>query len=89
MLTADEVQSYLRRFEPLREINVDPQSEVLFAPNLVRLHGLVMIYGEPHAFEANLDLMEFGGEQDLVKLAGQLLKSFAAASRAIPKVNNL
>jgi hypothetical protein len=85
MLTHEEVQSYLRKFEPLREVMVSPQSDVLFAPNLVRLHGVVMIYGEPHAFESDLDLLEFGGEQDLTKLAGQLLKSFAAASRAIPR----
>ena len=85
MLTHEEVQSYLRKFEPLREILVEPQSDLVFAPNLVRVHGLVMIYGEPHAFEADLDLLEFGGEQDLLKLAGQLLKSFAAASRAIPR----
>lgn len=84
MLTHEEVQSYLRKFEPLREVEVSPQSDLLFAPHLVRVHGAVMIYGEPHAFEADLDLMEFGGEQDLLKLAGQLLKSFAAASRAIP-----
>jgi hypothetical protein len=85
MLTHEEVQSYLRKFEPLKEILVEPQSDLVFAPNLVRIHGLVMIYGEPHAFEADLDLLEFGGEQDLLKLAGQLLKSFAAASRAIPR----
>jgi len=85
MLTHEEVQSYLRRFEPLREVMVEPKSEILMAPHLVRLHGVVMIYGEPHAFESDLDLMEFGGEQDLTKLAGQLLKSFAAASRAIPR----
>lgn len=86
MLTHEEVQSYLRRFEPLREVVVSPQSDLVIAPNLVRVHGLVMIYGEPHAFEAELDLLEFGGEQDLLKLAGQLLKSFAAASRAIPQM---
>jgi hypothetical protein len=85
MLTHEEVQSYLRRFEPLREVMVEPKSEILMAPHLVRLHGVVMIYGEPHAFESDLDLLEFGGEQDLTKLAGQLLKSFAAASRAIPR----
>lgn len=86
MLNAEQVQGFLRRFEPLREVVVEPRSELLLVPHLVRLHGLVMIYGEPHAFETELDLMEFGGEQDLMKLAGQLLKSFAAASRSIPKM---
>jgi hypothetical protein len=86
MLTANEVQAFLRRFEPLREIEVSPQSALVIAPNLVKIHGLVMIYGESHAFEADLDLLEFGGQDDLVNLAGQLLKSFAAASRVVKPV---
>lgn len=85
MLTHEEVQSYLRQFEPLKEVMVSPQSDLVFTPNLVKVHGDVLIYGERHAFEAELDLLQFGGEQDLLKLAGQLLKSFAAASRAIPR----
>ena len=82
-MNAEYVQEFLRRFEPLKEIEVSPQSDLVLAPNLVRIHGLVMIYGESHAFEADLDLNEFGGQDDLVKLAGQLLKSFAAASRVV------
>ena len=34
MLTHEEVQSYLRRFEPLREVMVEPKSEILMAPHL-------------------------------------------------------
>jgi hypothetical protein len=83
MMNAEYVQAFLRRFEPLKEIEVSPQSDLVLAPNLVRVHGMVMIYGEPHAFEADLDLNEFGGQDDLIKLAGQLLKSFAAASRVV------
>lgn len=83
MLQAQDVQAFLRQFEPLREVNVDPQSELIDAPHLVRVHGLVSIYGEYHHFEAELNLLEFGGSQDLMKLAEQLLKSFAAAGSVV------
>lgn len=85
MLNADYVQSYLRQFEPLREVNVSPQSELLLAPNLVRVHGDVLIYGERHAFDAELDLLHFGGTEDLLKLVQQLLKSFAAAGEVVKR----
>lgn len=83
MLQAHEVEAFLRQFEPLKHVEVDQASDVIDVPYLVRLHGLVMIYGEGHAFEADLDLREFGGAEDLLKLAQQLLKSFAVASRAV------
>jgi hypothetical protein len=81
MLTAREVQAFLRQFEPLQTVTVEEQTSVLIAPHLVRLRGLVSIHGEVHAFETDLNLLEFGGPQDLVKLAGQILKSFEAAHR--------
>ena len=81
MLTAREVQAFLRQFEPLQTVTVEEQTSVLVAPHLVKLYGLVSIHGEIHAFETDLNLLEFGGPQDLMKLAEQLLKSFEAASR--------
>jgi hypothetical protein len=81
MLTAREVQAFLRQFEPLQSVTVEEASNILVAPHLVKLHGIVSIHGEVHAFETDLNLLEFGGPQDLVKLAGQLLKSFEAATR--------
>lgn len=83
MLTALEVQSFLRQFEPLREVKVEEKSEIIEAPWLVRLYGLVLIYGEPHHFETELDLKEFGGGEDLLKLAKQLLTSFAGAAQYV------
>lgn len=88
MLNAAMTQDYLRQFEPLREVCVSPQSEVLIAPHLVRLHGDVLIYGERHSFEADLDLTHFGGQEDLLKLAQQLLKSFAAAGEVVKSQRN-
>lgn len=83
MLTAPEVQAFLRQFEPLREVCVEDQSQILFAPWLVKLSGSVTIYGEPHYFESELDLREFGGQDDLMKLVEQLLKTFAAAAQHV------
>lgn len=83
MLKAKEVQAFLQQFEPLRRVEVDEVSELIHAPWLVKVHGVVMIYGEPHAFEAELDLREFGGMDDLMKLVEQLLKSFAAAAQVV------
>jgi hypothetical protein len=83
MLTAPEVQAFLRQFEPLKEVNVEEQSTLIYAPWLVKLSGSVTIYGEPHYFESDLDLREFGGADDLIKLVQQLLKTFAAAAQQV------
>lgn len=83
MLSAHVMQNFLRQFEPLKEVMVSPQSELVIAPNLVRVHGTVLIYGQAHDFEADLDLNEFGGQEDMLKLAKQLLTSFAGAAQHI------
>ena len=83
MLTAPEVQAFLRQFEPLKEVSVEEQSTLIFAPWLVKLSGTMTIYGEPHYFESDLDLREFGGADDLLKLVQQLLKTFAAAAQQV------
>lgn len=81
MLTAPQVEAFLRQYEPLQHVMVEEQSQMIFAPWLVRLHGQVSINGEIHAFESDLDLREFNSGEDLVLLAVQLLKSFEKASR--------
>lgn len=83
MLQAHEVQAFLRQFEPLKDVNVEPLSQFVAAPHLVRLHGMVSVYGEPHGYETELDLREFGGSQDLLKLAKALLMSFAGAAEGV------
>lgn len=83
MLKAEEVQAFLRQFEPLKHVNVEERSKIIEAPWLVHLWGDVMIYGQPHRFETELDLKEFGGTQDLLKLAKQLLTSFAGAAQHV------
>lgn len=81
MLSAREVQAFLRQFEPLQSVVVNEASDIINAPHLVVLHGVVSIHGEIHAFETELNLLEFGGAEDLLKLASQLLKSFEVASK--------
>lgn len=83
MLTAPEVQAFLRQFEPLKEVHCSPLSDLIDAPWLVKVHGMVSIYGDAHGFEVELDLRQFNGGEDLMKLAAQLLKSFAAAGEAL------
>lgn len=85
MLQAHEVQNFLRQFEPLKHVEVVPQSAFVIAPNLVKVKGSLLIYGEPFGFETDLDLNEFGGSEDLLKLAQQFMKSFAAASQVYAK----
>jgi hypothetical protein len=83
MIQAAEVQTFLRQFEPLREAVVEEQSQIVLAPWLVKVHGTVLVYGEPHNFETELDLREFGGQEDLVKLAKQMLYAFAGAAEHV------
>lgn len=83
MITAPQVQDFLRQFEPLREVHCTPMSDIIDAQWLVKVHGAVSIYGDVHQFETELDLRQFGGSEDLVNLAAQLLKSFAAAGEAM------
>lgn len=83
MLTAAHVESFLRQFEPLKEVHCDPLSDVIDASWLVKVHGMVSIYGDAHGFEVELDLRQFGSQDDLMKLAAQLLKSFAVAGEAL------
>ena len=85
MLTAPEVQAFLRQFEPLREVNVDETSQFVYAPWHVKVHGTVLVYGEPHGFETELDLREFGGQEDLMKLAKQMLYAFAGAAEHVKR----
>ena len=79
-LTAEVVEAFLRQFEPLQHVVVEEESFLI--PWRVKLHGLVSIRGEVHAFETFLDLNDFKDTRDLEKLAGQLIKSFEQASRS-------
>lgn len=80
MLT-QELQTYLRQFDPLRGIVVDYKSQEAgaIAPFLVRISGLTTIYGQAHYFETELDLREMGSGKDLEKLAVVLIEAIERA----------
>ena len=81
MLTKDQLEAFLNQFEALRGISVTHESETkrALAPQVVVLTGMVNIRGTPHLFEAELNLNEFHTRDDLMKLAGAMLKAFDRA----------
>lgn len=81
MLTRDQLQAYLNQFEALRGISVEYESDLKrsIAPQVVMLTGMVNIQGAPHLFEAEINLAEFHTREDLMKLAGAMLKAFDRA----------
>lgn len=81
VLTRDQLQIYLNQFEALRGITVTYESELKqsIAPQVVMLTGMVNIHGSPHMFEAEINLLEFQTQADLVRLAGSMLKAFDRA----------
>lgn len=79
-IPAHDLEQYLRRFEPLKNVEVNANS---LAPWVAVLSGVITIDGEHHAFEADLDLNDFKTVKDLENLVGQILKSFAAATTQV------
>ncbi|CAB5220479.1 hypothetical protein UFOVP236_77 [uncultured Caudovirales phage] len=79
MLTASYVQEYLHQFEPLKHVIVEEENDIIFSPWLVKVHGRVFIDGDVHGFSTHLNLKEFGGSDDLMRLAVNLMRSFDAA----------
>lgn len=81
MLTANQLEAYLSQFEALRGITVTYESDLkrALAPQVVVLTGMVNIKGEPHLFEAEVNLNEFQSREDLMRLAGAMLKAFDQA----------
>lgn len=81
VLTKQTLQDFLNQFEALRGIAVEYESDIkrALAPQVVMLTGMVNIAGTPHLFETEINLNEFHGREDLVKLAGAILKAFDQA----------
>lgn len=81
MLNKDELQLFLNQFEALRGITVTHESDQkrAIAPQVVLLTGMVNIKGEPHLFESEINLNEFHTGDDLMLLAGSILKAFDKA----------
>lgn len=81
MLKKNQLEAFLNQFEALRGISVAYESELKqsIAPQVVMLTGMVNIRGTPHLFESELNLNEFHSRDDLIKLAGAILKAFDQA----------
>jgi hypothetical protein len=81
VLNIDQLQMFLNQFEALRGITVTYESETkrAIAPQVVLLTGMVNIKGEPHLFESEINLNEFHTREDLMLLAGSILKAFDKA----------
>lgn len=76
-----ELEKFLRQFEILRGISVEhPEGMSRYlAPQLVVLTGLVNIHGEPHMFEAEINLNDFNTHDDCMRLAKSILFAFDKA----------
>ena len=76
------LQSFLRRYEPLKECEVGYTSEVAGAlcPYIVLVRGFVSLHGTLHQYETEVDMREMSGPRDLERLAGMLLDSFDHAA---------
>jgi len=83
------LQTYLRRFEPLKDVNVGYRSEMQgqLAPFLVLVHGYISLHGNVHQYELDVDMREMHGPRDLERLAGMLIQSFELANHESPQVH--
>lgn len=81
MLTKEQLETFLNQFDALRGICVTHDSELkgAIAPHVVTLTGMVNIQGNPHLFESEINLAEFHTRDDLMRLAGAILKAFDQA----------
>jgi|GEM_PF-6462438 hypothetical protein len=81
----EELQKYLRQFEPLRNSTVGykTREQEMLAPYLVQVSGVVNVNDQLTAYETEVNLLEFGSPNDLERFVKVLLKSFDEASRQI------
>lgn len=77
-----ELQTLLRRFEPLKGVNVgydSPEKEAI-APHVMTVSGFVWISGEMKYYETEINTAEFRGPDDIALLVRNLLRSFEQAA---------
>lgn len=83
MISPAELQSLLREFGGgLANITVTP---VAVAEHIVRIEGPVTVYGHTMWFETDFNSREIGGPEDVVRLAGLILKSLEGAEERMKK----
>ena len=83
------LQKFLRRYEPLKDVQVGYSSEIAgaIAPFLVRVHGFVSLHGAVHQYETELDMRLMNGPADLERFAGLLIQSFEQAAHKAKGLN--
>ena len=81
MLTVNQLQEFINRVEVLRGIQVGYESDLkkAIAPHVVMLSGMVNIDGNPHLFEAEINLAEFHSHDDLMLLAKRMIQALTKA----------
>ena len=81
MITVEELQRFLGQSSALAGIQVEYENDLkkALAPQVVLLTGMVNIDGDPHLFEAEINLMEFNSREDLLLLGSSILKAFDRA----------
>lgn len=81
----EELQKYLRQFEPLKNCSVgykSPEMEAI-APYLVQVKGVINVNDQLTAYETEVNLLEFGSPHDLERFVKVLLKSFDEAGKKV------
>jgi hypothetical protein len=79
----EELQNYLRQFEPLKNCTVGykNRAQEMLAPYLVQVSGAINVNDQYMAYETEVNLLEFGSGHDLERFVKVLLKSFDEAAK--------
>lgn len=79
---SDELQSFLQGHEQLKNCSCGYSSleAESIAPFLITLSGWILIYGQPHFYETQVDIREFTNGKDLDRLVKLLIESFEMAA---------
>lgn len=77
----EELEKFLRQFEVLRGLSVEYPEGIsqYMMPYIVLIKGGVNLHGEPHVFEAEIDLRYFNSLDDCMRLAKSIYKSLEKA----------
>jgi len=87
MLLPNHLQEILRKFEPLRDVEVVYESEErgAIAPFVMLIRGYITLHGELRAYETEIDTRNLETAEDILKLVGSMVESFNQAAEQIRK----
>lgn len=86
-MTRQQLEDILRKFEPLKFLNVQYESDFrgAMAPHLAKVVGCVNLYGQPFFYEVDVNLNDFKTQSDVVRLAQMLINSIDAMDHKAEK----